>query len=123
PRPLLILSSEWEFHNRRDLLGKCLDVAKVYRDWRDVEGLPSVLEARKARRSYQKTLSYYKERSNITPAKMEDELESIGAGDCFAWFSYPGGHSYPPVARQFSLAWLDRWLDRDDRWYGRYARP
>lgn len=123
PRPLLILSSEWEFHNRRDLLGKCLDVARVYRDWRDVEGLPSVLEARKARRSYQKTLSYYKERSNISPKKMESELESIGAGDCFAWFSYPGGHSYPPVARQFSLAWLDRWLDRDERWYGRYARP
>lgn len=123
PRPLLILSSEWEFHNRRNLLGKCLEVAKVYRDWRDVEGLPSVLEARKARRSYQKTLSYYKERSNITPEKMESDLESLGAGDCFAWFSYPGGHSYPPVARQFSLAWLDRWLDRDDSWYGRYARP
>jgi len=122
PRPLLILSSEWEFHNRRNLLDKCLDVAKVYRDWRDVEGLPSVLEARKARRSYQKTLSYYKERSDISPNKMESELESIGAGDCFAWFTYPGGHSYPPVARQYSLAWLDRWLDRDDRWYGRYAR-
>ncbi len=123
PRPLLILSSEWEFHNRRNLLGKCLDVTRVYRDWRDVEGLPSVLAARKARRSYQKTLSYYKERSNISPKQMESELASLGAGDCFAWFSYPGGHSYPPVARQFSLAWLDRWLDRDDRWYGRYARP
>jgi dienelactone hydrolase len=122
PRPLLILSSEWEFHNRRNLLDKCLDVAKVYRNWRDVEGLPSVLEARKARRSYQSTLSYYKERSNISPKKMEAELESIGAGDCFAWFTYPGGHSYPPVVRQFSMAWLDRWLDRDLRWYGKYGR-
>ena len=123
PRPLLILSSEWEFHNRRDLLGKCLKVAQVYRDWRDVNGLPSVLEARKARRSHQKTLSYYKERYDLSPEKVESDLKSLGAGDCFAWFSYPGGHSYPPVARQFSLAWLDRWLDRDDRWYGRYARP
>jgi hypothetical protein len=53
---------------------------------------------------------------------METDLRSIGAGDCFGWFSYPGGHSYPPVARNYSFAWLDRWLDRDQRWYGRYAR-
>jgi len=123
PRPQMILCSEWEFHNRRNLLGKCLAVAKVYRDWVDAEGLPGVLAARKSRRSYAKTLSYYKERYDISPEKMETELRSIGAGDCFGWFSFPGGHSYPPVARQYSLAWLDRWLDRDQRWYGKFSRP
>lgn len=123
PRPMLILSSEWEFFNRRDLIGKCLAVAQVYYDWRDVEGLPSVMEARKNRSSYEKTLSYYDERSDISPRLMERHLSQIGAGDSFTWFSYPGGHSFPPVARKFTLAWLDRWLDNDDRWYGTYARP
>jgi dienelactone hydrolase len=123
PRPQLILCSEWEFHNRRNLLDKCLAVARVYREWTDVEGLPRVLAARRERRSYAKTLSYYKERYDISSEKMESDLRSIGAGDCFGWFSFPGGHSYPPVARQYSLAWLDRWLDRDQRWYGRFARP
>lgn len=123
PRPMLILSSEWEFFNRRDLLGKCLAVAQVYYNWRDVEGLPSVIEARKQRRSHQKTLSYYKERSGISPKQMETQLRRIGAGDCFTWFSYPGGHSFPPVVREFTFAWLDRWLDRSDQWYGQYARP
>jgi dienelactone hydrolase len=123
PRPQLILCSEWEFHNRRNLLGKCLAVAEVYRDWVDVDGLPSVLAARKSRRSYAKTLSYYKERYDISPGKMEQELQTIGAGDCFGWFSFPGGHSYPPAVRQLSFAWLDRWLDRDNRWYGQFARP
>jgi hypothetical protein len=85
--------------------------------------LPSVIDARRNRKSYAKTLSYYKERSDISPERMESHLRGIGAGDCFGWFSYPGGHSYPPVARQYSFAWLDRWLDRDNRWYGRYARP
>jgi len=123
PRPMLILSSEWEFYNRRNLLDKCLSVAKVYRDWRDDEGLPSVIDARRDRESYEKTLSYYKERYDISPERMETELRKIGAGDCFGWFSYPGGHSYPPVARQYSFAWLDRWLNRDNHWYGRFARP
>lgn len=123
PRPMLILSSEWEFYNRRSLLEKCLSVARVYVDWRDVEGLPSAVKARQARNSYDKTLSYYKERSDISPELMETQLSQIGAGDCFGWFSYPGGHSYPPVARQYSFAWLDRWLARDQRWYGRYASP
>jgi hypothetical protein len=27
------------------------------------------------------------------------------------------------VARQYAFAWLDRWMDRDNRWYGRYAHP
>lgn len=25
-------------------------------------------------------------------------------------FTYPGAHNYPPVAKRFSFAWLDRWL-------------
>ncbi len=123
PRPMLILSSEWEFYNRRNLLDKCLSVAQVYRDWKDFDGLPSVFEARRKRKSYEKTLSYYKERSDIEPKQMETELRRIGAGDCFGWFSYPGGHSFPPVIRAYTFAWLDRWLDRDDRYYGTYGRP
>jgi len=122
PRPMLILSSEWEFYNRRNLLDKCLSVARVYRDWKDDASLPSVLAARRNRRSFEKTLSYYKERYGTAPDQMETELRSIGAGDCFGWFSYPGGHSFPPVVRQYSFAWLDRWLDRDQRWDGRFAR-
>jgi dienelactone hydrolase len=123
PRPMLVLSSEWEFYNRRNLLDKCLSVAQVYRDWKDFDGLPSVFEARRKRKSYEKTLSYYKERSDIEPKQMETELRRIGAGDCFGWFSYPGGHSFPPVIRAYTFAWLDRWLDRDDRYYGTYGRP
>ncbi len=123
PRPMLILSSEWEFYNRRDLLGKCLSVAQVYRDWKDTDGLPSVIDARRNRKSYKKTLSYYKERYDTEPKQMEAELRRIGAGDCFGWFSYPGGHSFPPVVRSYSFAWLDRWLDRDDRWSDTYGRP
>ncbi len=123
PRPLLILSSEWEFYNRRNLLDKCLTVAQFYRDWRDDETLPSVIEARRERKSYEKTLSYYKERYDLSPEQVETDLCKIGAGDCFGWFSYPGGHSYPPVARQYSFAWLDRWLDRGNDWYGRFKRP
>ncbi len=65
PRPLLILSSEWEFYNRRNLLDKCLTVAQFYRDWRDDETLPSVIEARRERKSYEKTLSCYKERYDL----------------------------------------------------------
>lgn len=25
-------------------------------------------------------------------------------------FTYPGGHNFPPVAKRFSIAWLDRWM-------------
>jgi dienelactone hydrolase len=123
PRPLLILSSEWEFQDRRNLLDKCLAVAQVYRDWRDHAGLPSAFGARRERRSYEKTLSYYAERYQLSPEQMEVQLRRIGAGDSFGWFAYPGGHSYPPVARQYSFAWLDRWLDRENSWSGRYSRP
>ena len=120
PRPMLILSSEWEFYNRRNLLDKCLSVAQVYRNWKDTDGLPSVFEARSKRKSYGDTLSYYKERSDIEPAQMETELRRLGAGDCFGWFSYPGGHSFPPVVRTYTFAWLDRWLDLAERYSGDY---
>jgi dienelactone hydrolase len=123
PRPLLILHSEWEFYNRRNLLDKCLDVARVYLDWQDSPGLPSVMDARKQRKSYQKTLRYYEERSDLSAKEVASQISRIGAGDCFSWFSYPGGHSFPPTVRQYTFAWLDRWLDRDDRWYGNYKRP
>ena len=36
---------------------------------------------------------------------------SAGAGDRLTWFTYPGGHNYPPVAKRLSFSWLDRWLD------------
>lgn len=120
PRPLLILCSEWEFYNRRGLLDKCLDVAQVYRDWKDTDGLPSVMEARMKRKSYAASLNYYKERYDFSAEKVTREIRGIGAGDCFSWFSYPGGHSFPPVARTLTYAWLDRWLDRDNRWFGEH---
>jgi len=34
-----------------------------------------------------------------------------GSNDRIALFSYPGEHNFPPVAKLFSVAWLDRWLD------------
>lgn len=36
---------------------------------------------------------------------------SLGGGDRLALFTYPGAHNYPPDAKRFSFAWLDRWLD------------
>jgi hypothetical protein len=81
------------------------------------------MDARRNRRSYAATLSYYKERYDISPEKMEKELRGIGAGDCFGWFAYPGGHSYPPLVRDYSFAWLDRRLDRENSWSGRFSRP
>ena len=33
------------------------------------------------------------------------------AGDRLTLFTYPGAHNYPPVAKRFSFAWLDRWMN------------
>jgi hypothetical protein len=44
---------------------------------------------------------------------MPGMLSQLGAGDCFAWFSYPGGHGLPRAARWMSYAWFDRWLGFD----------
>lgn len=109
PRPLLIISSEWEFYSHK-LMPKCLAAAKVYAEWRDADGLPSVVEARKARLGYDRTLAYYGFHNRISEERIPDMLSQIGAGDCFSWFSFTGGHSYPPVARRHTFAWLDRWL-------------
>jgi len=109
PRPLLIISSEWEFYSHKTL-SKCLEALKVYVNWQDTEGLPSVVDARRERLGYDKTLEYYGFSYHIKPQTIPKHLAQIGAGDCFSWFSFPGGHSYPPVAQQFSFAWFDRWL-------------
>jgi dienelactone hydrolase len=109
PRPLLIISSEWEFYGHKSL-PKCLEALKVYLNWQDAEGLPSVVRARQERLGYDKTLEYYGFSYNIPPERLPGQLKQIGAGDCFSWFSFPGGHSYPPVAQHFSFAWFDRWL-------------
>jgi len=111
PRPLLVISSEWEFYSHK-LLPKCLDVARVYAEWRDTEGLPSVVAARMARIGYDKTLEYYQFHNKIPPERIPGMLAQLGAGDCFGWFSFPGGHSFPGVARRHTFAWFDRWLGR-----------
>ena len=36
---------------------------------------------------------------------------AMGAGDRIGMFSYPGKHSYPPVAKRHSFNWFDRWFD------------
>lgn len=111
PRPLLILSSEQEFYNNK-LLPKCMRALELYMNWEDVEGLPSALETRLTRKGYQETLDYYGENYNMKPDALKRMLGQIKAGDCFSWFSFPGGHVFPPVARNYSFAWFDRWLGR-----------
>jgi dienelactone hydrolase len=109
PRPLLIISTEWEFYSHR-IVPKCHEALKVYMHWQDAEGLPSVAKARQERLGYDKTLAYYEFNNKLKPPTVAYHLKQIGAGDCLSWFSFPGGHSYPPVAQQLSFAWFDRWL-------------
>ncbi|QDT93985.1 dienelactone hydrolase family protein [Gimesia algae] len=111
PRPLLIISSEQEFY-RHKIFPKCLKAFEVYLNWQDVEGLPSALKARQERLGYDQTLEYYETQHRIAPERIPGMLSELGAGDCFSWFSFPGGHSYPGVARRFTFAWFDRWLGR-----------
>ncbi len=40
-----------------------------------------------------------------------EHYRALGAGDRIGLFSYPGGHNYPPTAKRFSFAWLDRWMN------------
>lgn len=112
PRPLLILSSEWEFYSHK-LIPKCIEVAKLYASWRDAPGLPGVVEARRARRGYDRTLDYYAFHNGVSAEQMPGMLGQLGAGDCFGWFSYPGGHGLPREARLLSAGWFDRWLGHD----------
>ena len=109
PRPLMIFSSEWEYYSHK-ILPKCLKTLEVYMKWRDVDGLPSVVAARKNRRGYDRRVDYYEFHNRIPPQRMPEQLRELGAGDCFSWFSFPGGHSTPLVAREVSYGWFDRWL-------------
>ncbi len=111
PRPQLIISSEQEFY-RHKFFQKVPRVLDVYSNWRDVEGLPSVKQARMERRGFQDTLDYYQEQHLMPPEKIMREFETFGAADCFSWFSFPGGHGFPGVARRHAFAWYDRWLGR-----------
>lgn len=111
PRPLLILSSEIEFR-QHDILPKCLETMKVYAGWRDVKGsgLPSPLAARQERGGHAQTLAYYTQNNGYSPKAIDSYLGSLGAGDCFSWFSFPGGHSYPFTAQMVATGWFGRWL-------------
>lgn len=112
PRPQLIISSEWEFYSHR-ILPKCLETYKVYLNWKDAKGLPSAIKARQERRGYDKTLAYYDFNYHYDAKKIQSDLIKLGAGDCFGWFSFPGGHSFPPIARAYTFAWFDRWLGHE----------
>ncbi len=111
PRPLLILSSEIEFH-QHDILPKCLETMKVYALWQDVNGsgLPSPLSARKNLHGYAQTQAYYTQNNGYSPKSIDSYLRSLRAGDCFSWFSFPGGHSYPFSAQMVTTGWFSRWL-------------
>lgn len=111
PRPQLIISSEQEFY-RHKVLPKCRKAFDVYLNWRDVEGLPEALAARQHRIGYEQTLQYYESQHRIAPERIPGMLSELGAADCFSWFSFPGGHGFPGVARRFAFAWFDRWLGR-----------
>ena len=112
PRPQLIISSEWEFYGHKSM-PKLLDAMKVYVGWQDAPGLPSVVEARKERTGYDKTLAYYEFNYGHKAEKIPGMLKQINAGDCFSWFSFPGGHNFPTVAQNYTFAWFDRWLGHE----------
>jgi len=111
PRPMLILSTEWEFYSHK-ITPKCLAAAQVYANWRDSDGLPSVVAARKNRRGYDRTIAYYEYHNKVPAERIPGMLSEVGALDCFSWFSYPGGHGLPLAARGLSQSWFDRWLGR-----------
>ena len=111
PRPLLIISTEQEFY-RHKFFPKARNTLDTYINWRDTEGLPSVLKARQERLGYDLTLEYYETQHLMKPDKIERQFSEFGAGDCFSWFSFPGGHAFPGVTRRLTFAWFDRWLGR-----------
>ena len=111
PRPLLIISTEHEFY-RHKIFPKAQQTLDVYVNWQNTDGLPSVLKARQQRLGYARTLEYYETQHRITPERIEQQLGEFGAGDCFSWFSFPGGHGFPGVTRRLTFAWFDRWLGR-----------
>ncbi len=111
PRPLMIISSEIEFKQHK-ILPKCMEAIKVYAQWQDVKdsGLPSALQARKERRGYAETQAYYVNNNGYSPKAIDSYLKSLNAGDCFSWFSFPGGHSYPFSAQMVTSGWFGRWM-------------
>ncbi|MCW5550373.1 MAG: acetylxylan esterase [Opitutaceae bacterium] len=109
PRPLLILSSEWEFYSHK-ILPKIRRALPVYFDWRDSPGLPKVIAGRQQRRGYARTVDYYAHHNLIPEERLLRHLEALGAGDCLQWISFAGGHSLPATARLHMLGWFDRWL-------------
>lgn len=111
PRPLLIISTEQEFY-RHKFFEKATQALDVYVNWQDAEGLPSVLKARQKRLGFAETLEYYDTQHNISESRITEQFGEFGAGDCFSWFSFAGGHGLPGVARRMCFAWFDRWLGR-----------
>ena len=111
PRPMLVISTEQEFY-RHHFFENAPRAMEIYATWRDTDGLPSVLAARQERLGYAETLDYYETQHNIKPTTIAQQFSKFGAGDCFSWFSFPGGHGLPGVARRMSFAWFDRWLGR-----------
>lgn len=109
PRPLLIVSSEWEFYSHK-ILPKIRRALPVYHEWKDTPGLPSVIEARRYHRGYERTIDYYQHHNRIPEERVIQHLGTLAAGDCFSWFSFPGGHSLPHPAWQVTCGWFDRWL-------------
>jgi hypothetical protein len=111
PRPMLVISTEQEFY-RHHFFEKASRVIDVYINWRDSEGLPSVAEARRERLGWNDTVEYYNTSYGWSEEKLAKQFTEAGAGDCFSWFSFPGRHGLPGVARRLSFAWFDRWLGR-----------
>lgn len=111
PRPLLIISSEIEF-KQHQILPKAMEAMKVYANWEEVKdsGLPSPLARRKELRGYPETQAYYVNNNEYEPKAIDSYLRSLKAGDCFSWFSFPGGHSYPFAAQLVTAGWFGRWL-------------
>lgn len=111
PRALLVISTEHEFSRHR-FFPKAQEALTIYANWKDADGLPNVLKARQERLGYAETLEYYRSTHGQNEKTVVEKLENLGAGDAFSWFSFPGGHGLPGVARRMSFAWFDRWLGR-----------
>lgn len=111
PRPLLIISSEIEFKQHK-ILPKIMEAMQVYYKWEDdpKSGLPSALDSRRQRRGYQETVDYYVNNNQYSEKAIDAYLDTLKAGDCFSWFTFPGGHSYPFSAQLLTSGWFGRWL-------------
>ena len=108
PRPLLIVSTEHEFA-RHKIMPKLHNAMKVYLDWDDTQ---EVLDARKRRLGIDTTYAYYKDQHKQSPATVDNTIRKLSPADGLSWFSFPGGHGLPGVARRATFAWYDRWLGR-----------